>query len=132
MSLSAQISALHRQGISATDIAAALSTAEMPIDKRTVEFTLAREQEISDEDIPEEDFKVIRQRLIDIAKNSDDDWLAAKVGMFCFEQKRGSAKLKGAPAINISHINAMFVEAQNRVGQIVKELKVEDEVSTSK
>lgn len=116
MSLAVQIQALSDQGASADEIAEALQ-----LSKEAVEYELARAGKIKEEDIPEEDFLIIRNRLLNIAKDSDDEHLAAKVGIFLYEQKRGTAKMKQAPSINISQINQLILSSHERLKQVYRE-----------
>lgn len=120
-----QILALFAQGLSADQIAEALSTVDTTLDRRAVEYVLLQNGEIAEEDVPDADFEEIRRGLIDIAKGSEDDYLRAKVGMFLWEQKRGSAKMRGSPPVNILQINAQINAAQERVMALVKEIKDE-------
>lgn len=110
MALREQIIALHRDGVCPADIAEALD-----IDHRIVELELVRHSRLDEEDIPEEDFRVIRARMIDIAKNAPDDNIAGRLGMFLWEQKRGAAKFKQAPAVNIQQLNAVIQQSSERV-----------------
>lgn len=116
MSLSVQIQSLSEQGASADEIAEALQ-----LSKEAVEYELARAGKIKEEDIPEEDFLIIRNRLLSIAKDSEDDNLAAKVGIFLYEQKRGTAKMKQAPQINISQINQLILASHERLKQVYRQ-----------
>ena len=116
MSLAVQIQPLADQGASANEIAEALQ-----LSTEAVEYELARAGKVREEDIPEEDFLVIRNRLLSIAKESDDEHLAAKVGIFLYEQKRGTAKMKQAPAINISQINQLILASHERLKQVYRE-----------
>ena len=116
MSLAVQISTLADQGASASEIAEALS-----LSVEAVEYELTRAGKVREEDIPEEDFLVIRNRLLSIAKESEDEHLAAKVGIFLYEQKRGTAKMKQAPAINISQINQLILASHERLKQVYRE-----------
>ena len=112
--LGTQITALYAQNMSAAQIADALG-----LDVRAVEYELSRTGALNEEDIPEDDFRAIRDRLIHFAKYSEDEHVAARVGMFIYEQKRGSAKMRGAPSVSLTQINQMFEQANARVNQML-------------
>lgn len=116
MSLAIQIQSLADQGASASEIAEALQ-----LSTEAVEFELARAGKLKEEDIPEADFLIIRNRLLSIAKESEDENLAAKVGIFLYEQKRGTAKMKQAPQINISQINQLILASHERLKSVYRE-----------
>jgi hypothetical protein len=107
MSLSVQIETLFAQGLSAEEI-----SRELDIEASVVRYELNRLRKLDEEDIPEEDFREIRQGLLGIAKHSEDDYLRARVGMFLWEQKRGSAKMRQGPPVNITQIN-QYIQAAN-------------------
>ena len=113
MSLALQIQALREQGCSVEEISEGLGIA-----RETVEYELLRQGQLDENDIPEEDFGIIRQRLISIAKECEDDNLAAKVGMFLWAQKRGMPRAKNQiPALNIGVVNALILQAHERIRQ---------------
>jgi hypothetical protein len=114
MSLAIQIKALAEQGASPAEIAEGLN-----LEVQTVEFELARIGQIAEEDIPEADFAIIRANLIEIAKDMGTSFperrLAADVGKFLWEQKRGSAKTRHAPPVNIGAINTVIMKSNERI-----------------
>lgn len=114
MSLSLQIKGLAEQGCTAGEIAESLRL-ELPV----VEFELSRLGRLDEEDIPEEDIKVIFKNLVAIAKDPGEEFcdrsLSAKVGMYLVDRKRGVAKAQQAPAVNIGMINLMIQQANERV-----------------
>ena len=114
--ISLQIKALADAGASASDIAEALE-----LDVATVDLELVKMGRISEDDISNEDFDIIKGRLIDIAKNCPDEALASRTGMFLWEQKRGAAKLKQAPTVNVLMINQLIQSARDKVLRSVNE-----------
>jgi len=113
--LSEQIKQLHYQGLTPEQIAE-----QLKLERTVVEYELLREAQISEEDIPEADFKVICRRLVDIAKNHDDDHLAANVGMFLVRQKRGMPGPQKPPDINIVQLNNLIIQSQQKVYEALR------------
>ena len=110
MSIRIQISKLQEQGLPAEEIAK-----QLDLDVRTVELELFRLGELTQDDIPEADFRLIRDRLIRIAQTSEDESTASKVGMFLYEQKRGTAKSRQLPPMSLTQINNAFAAASERI-----------------
>lgn len=110
MSIRIQISKLQEQGLPAEEIAK-----QLDLDVRTVELELFRLGELTQDDIPEADFRLIRDRLIHIAQTHEDVGVASKVGMFLYEQKRGSAKSRQLPPMSLTQINNAFAAASERI-----------------
>lgn len=114
-----QILALAKQGLCVEEIATSLG-----FDQETVGYVLARNGKLEADEVSDGDFERIRSRMIDIAKHSEDDILAARVGMFLWERKKGSAKdLKSAPVINVNKLNMMIAGANNFVDTFRNNLK---------
>lgn len=106
-----QILSLAEQGLPASDISDTLG-----YDLETVQYVLARHGKLEDEEVSDDDFASIRRRLIGIAKESEDDILAARVSMFLWERKRGAIKdLKGGPTINVGKLNMLITGANSFV-----------------
>lgn len=112
--IATQIRALGSQGLAVADI-----SEQLGVSADIVELELLRDGQISEEDITEEDFRIIRRRLISVAKDSPDENLSSRVGMFLWEQKRGSAKLKSAPALNLLQLNAVIQQSSARINEIL-------------
>ena len=106
-----QIEALFEQGRTPAAIAETLG-----LEESAVRWHLEQIGKRDESDIPEDDFAVIRSRLIDIAKHSEDENLAAKTGMYLWDQKRGTARdRKQAPSLNLLHINTLIAQSHTAV-----------------
>ena len=114
--LAEQIRQLRGQGLEAGVIARQLGVQE-----DVVNFELNRAGLI-DEDIPDEEFSIIRTGLIKLAKYAEDEHLKARVGMFLWEQKRGSAKMRQAPPVNVYQLNQMIAASTERANQMIANL----------
>ena len=111
MSERLQILALAGEGMSRDEIAAALE-----MEPAAVEFVLAREGMVKEEEISDDDFEEIKNGLIRMAKNSDNEYIRSKVGMYLYDRKKGpvSAMVK-APAVNIAQLNMLIAASSKQV-----------------
>ena len=111
MSERLQILALAGEGMSRDEIAAALE-----MEPAAVGFVLAQEGVMKEEEISDEDFEDIKAGLIRMAKNSDNEHIRSKVGMYLYDRKKGpvSAMVK-APAVNIAQLNMLIAASSKQV-----------------
>ena len=111
MSERLQILALAGEGMGKDEIAAALE-----MEPAAVEFVLAREGMIKEEEISDDDFEEIKNGLIRMAKNSENEYIRSKVGMYLYDRKKGpvSAMVK-APAVNIAQLNMLIAASSKQV-----------------
>ena len=111
MSERLQILALAGEGMSKDEIAAALE-----MEPAAVGFVLAQEGMVKEEEISDDDFEEIKSRLIRMAKNSENEYIASKVGMYLYDRKKGpvSAMVK-APAVNIAQLNMLIAASSKQV-----------------
>lgn len=111
-----QILRLAKDGAAANEIAESLG-----LETPAVEYVLARAGQINSDEVSDEDFDVIQRRLVDIAKHTEDDGLASRVGMFLWERKKGAVKdLRNAPQINIGALNQLIMSAGGFVNEFRK------------
>jgi len=110
-----QILALSKQGMAAEAIAETLG-----LEVSVVKLELARKA-APREDWSEEEVQDLARGLLAIAKFDPDTGLRARVGMFIYEQRRGSAKLRQAPAVNIVQLNTMIEAAHKESLRILHE-----------
>lgn len=111
-----QIVRLAKDGAAAAEIAESLGL-ELP----AVEYVLARAGQIASDEVSDEDFNIIQKRMIDIAKHTEDDNLASRVGMFLWERKKGAVKdLRNAPQVNIGALNQLILSAGGFVNEFRK------------
>ena len=111
MSERLQILALAGEGMSRDEIAAALE-----MEPAAVGFVLAQEGVMKEEEISDEDFEDIKAGLIRMAKNSENEYIRSKVGMYLYDRKKGpvSAMVK-APAVNIAQLNMLIAASSKQV-----------------
>ena len=113
-----QILALAKEGLTPEQIAVSLG-----LDEEAVMYVLARHGELKEDEVSDDDFQRIKNRLIDIAKNTEDDYLAANVGKFLWERKKGAIKdFKNAPSINVGRLNLLISGANDFVSNFQKRL----------
>lgn len=87
-------------------------------------YVLARHGNLKEDEVSDDDFKRIQARLIDIAKNTEDDYLAANVGKFLWERKKGAVKdFKNAPSINVNKLNMLITASNSFVEDFQLKLK---------
>jgi hypothetical protein len=111
VSLELQAIELAGQGASVTEIAA-----ELGLEPAAVEFALARNGMMKEDEIGDDDFNAIRDGLLDLAKYSENEVVRAKVGMFLYERKKGpTAALKNAPTVNIGSLNLLIASSHERI-----------------
>lgn len=73
------------------------------------------------EDWSEEEVQDLARGLLAIAKFDPDTGLRARVGMFIYEQKRGSAKMRQVPPVNIVQLNTLIDAAHKESIRILNE-----------
>lgn len=112
MSLETQIKKLKELGLSTEEICQG-----MEVDKSSVKFA-------AEEDIDEETWGIIKRRVLRIAATTEDEWLAGKLGMFLWEQKRGKPPTRGGNegTINIQKVNALIMAASQRADEDLEKL----------
>lgn len=111
MSERLQILALAGEGMSRDEIAAALE-----MEPAAVGFVLAQEGVMKEEEISDDDFEDIKAGLIRMAKNSENEYIRSKVGMYLYDRKKGpvSAMVK-TPAVNIAQLNMLIAASSKQV-----------------
>jgi len=105
-----QIQMLSKQGLSAEAIGEALG-----LETSVVKMAAPRE------DWSEEEVQDLARGLLAIAKFDPDTGLRARVGMFIYEQKRGSAKMRQVPPVNIVQLNTLIDAAHKESIRILNE-----------
>lgn len=112
MSLETQILTLARQNLSPDEISESLGV-ELPIVRAVL--TQHGVDEITDDDLA-----AIMKRLTAIAKTNNDLHLAAKVGMWIVEQKRGRAPTRGEQTgPNITILQQIINQSYERFSELI-------------
>lgn len=115
---SRQVLALAAQGLNAPAISAELGLAE-----ELVRVTLLGNNAGAapdDRDISDSQLAAIRQRLADIAMNSDDENNAAKVGMFLLERDKPRKVATPEASTSLALVNTIIVQAQDKMKALMQ------------
>ena len=85
----------------------------------------AMQQDLTeDEDITDSEFKQLRQRMVQIALNSDDEHIVTRLGTFLWNEKKGRNNVVGIAGgvqkLNITLINQTLQAANGAVQRALK------------
>ena len=111
MSAELQIISLAGEGANVHEIAA-----ELQMEPAAVEYTLRKNHMLKDEEISDDDFDRIRDGLIEMALNSENDFVRARCSTFLYERKKGKLRdLSGAPQVNVQQLNVLIANSHKRI-----------------
>jgi hypothetical protein len=110
MALDLQVISLAGQGASVEDI-----SSELELEPAAVKLILNRHGMLREEEISDDEFNDIRNGLVELARNSSNEFIRSKVGMFLYERKKGPSSLKSAPIVNIASLNMLIANSHAKI-----------------